>query len=237
VALYQLKAAVLANSPVAYWPMQEASGFFQDFSGNGHHCTTSTFAGSQLGQPGPGSNDILSVSGLSVSQTCPVVSTAVSNISFETWFCIDARPSTDQGLCNTGVGLTGFTLLTGANGNTLTNRSVCQGVAFMSNFSQNFTIGTWYHCVVVRAAAVWSYYINGLVDTANAGSTGPNAPAVTTAIGGSQGNTVRQTNVAMYNTVLSVADALKHYQAGLAAVDAIIDMPTKRRESRGVSWG
>lgn len=218
--------------------MQESSGFFQDFSGNGNNCTASTFIPSQLNRPGPGGTDIYSVSGEnSAMQSCPVVSTAVNNMTFETWFCIDARPSTDQGLCNTGAGLTGFTLLTAPSANTLTNRTVCQGVAFMANFSQNFTIGTWYHCVVVRSVGVWSYFINGLVDTANAGSTAPNIPVTTTTIGTSQLNTVRQTNVAMYNTVLTVSDAMAHYTAGLAPIDATLMIRSQRRDSRGVSWG
>ena len=72
--------------------------------------------------------------------------------------------------------------------------------------------GGWYHIAVKRDSGTWTYYVNGNVDKANAGTDAPAAPTTFFyALTGHLCN--RLSHVALYETALSDATVLSHFHS------------------------
>lgn len=173
-----LVTLMLADSPSALWKCQDASGNAVDSSGNSRDMTTTS--GTPTYQvTGPHSVDYgIQFNADGMSRTA--VNTATNNLSYELWYKINSlvaqsRMVTDNSartLANTG-GTNGYGLFTTSSGDGLFN--TCGNVASQSTMLTTFSTGVWYHIVVVRDSGTWKYYVNGELDTQNAGTSTPNA--------------------------------------------------------------
>lgn len=204
---------VLTDSPKAFWKCQEASGTLVDSSGNG--LDLSTVTGTPVYQTaGPYTSDY--------AVRCPggagfnrgtLVSTVQSNFTIEMWVMVEAVTANDQTLIYQGnSGANGWGIVVDTN---RTFQYLCGGVALGASSSGAIGSATFTHIAVKRAASQWTYYVNGSVDTANAGTTNPGAPSGTTtrvinAAGSAQG---RYAYIAIYESALSDARVAAHYAA------------------------
>lgn len=214
MALAQYVAAVLASSPRAYWQMQEASGNPQDSSGNALHMT-SISAGADYREPGPiGAFAIRFTGGEGVSRA--TISTVVNNFTLEQWVQVQVVTGNDMGLCANGnLGANGWGVLIDT---TRKFQYLAGGVALGANSALALTLSAWHHVAVVRRAGTWEYYVDGTVDTANAGTTAPNAPSGgTTAANGGSSLQAAYAHYAVYETALSAAAIAAHFAAATAA--------------------
>ena len=224
-------ALVLGSSPKMYLKGQEASGLPQDASGNGNNMT-STAGGTPLyQQPGPMSDFGITLPFANFERAS--ISTAVDNLTFEVWLRVIGYV-TNGSLCgNNNVGSDGEEVLTDVGGGF---QVVVQSVGFQSPSAFAFT-ASWVYVVVTRDATVWKYYVNGAVDTANAGTSTPISPTGTTHLGRSLGNNFVWAHFAYYETALSGAQVAAHYAASQApdVTSLVSDTPVPIL-GRGASW-
>lgn len=206
--------AVMADTPKAFWPMQEESGLPSDISGNSLPFTSKKRQ-PVYRRPGPFGSDysIHMAANTGLIRSTPV-STATNNISHEFWIYIEelGGSSTNSVFLN-GNGSTGFgaDLLTSGK-----FQGFCEGVAGLSQSTTAMSAGSWYHWVFVRDAGTWVYYVNGAVDVANAGTNTPNVPSGTTKVGNPSNNDTsiyRIAYVAFYESALSSTQVANHYNA------------------------
>ena len=211
---------VLADSPVAFWKLDEASGLPQDSSGNARHMTatisTPTY---QYGAPFSGAQSIrMTDAGGGSGFTRAVVSTATNNIAVEFWLSalVDGVDNifswgtdTNSGRLRTNAGLYAY----------------CSGV--------NQTKGPlvlkdgWRQIVVVLRSATWEYYQDGDLWLDNAGTTVPGTPSGSTQLGPTGAATVDVaiSNLSVYDTALSAARITAHYNAALDIVARPLHIP------------
>lgn len=208
-------ATVLADGPKAYWECQEASGLPQDSSGNGLHMTSQDLTGGGFGyrEPGPFDYGILANGGSRFLRAA--VSTAVNNLTLEMWVKINLVTNPTQGIFSWNSGANGFILAVTTNFHFFI---VVQGVATLSQSAVALPSGGgragWSHVVVVRDAGTWKYYLNGQVDTANAGTSTPIAPTGSTIFPGGASVQSVVAHLAMYESVLTPTQIKDHCTIG-----------------------
>lgn len=200
---------VRADSPRALYKMQDASGAPVDMSPNGLNMTTVTGT-PDYAQPGPfpGSSSIRLAGGEAVSRSS-VVSTVVNDFTIEMLVHVQAIGLNDMILIYNGN--------SGANGWGITVnvdrrwRFLAGGVA-QGSFAANPLPDNFAHLAVVRRAGTWEYYLQGALDTANAGTNAPGTPSGTTSLGDSA---VQEAVAfaAIYETALSPTRILEHAKA------------------------
>jgi hypothetical protein len=206
-------SAVLLDSPLAFWELQDASGNPVDSSGNGLDFT------SVLGSPtyeaaGPISDFAIEFAG-GQGTSRATISTVTDNFSIELFIYPVSVTNTSQTIFYNGNGASnGFGLLTNYAASNFRLVAICGGVGFLAQFNTTLSVNTWYHVVVVRESTVWTYYVNGAVDLANAGTTSPNTPSGgTTKINTDSSVHFSAAYVAYYETPLSAAEVAAHYAA------------------------
>ena len=213
---------VLSDSPVGYWKMQEASGLPQDSSGNANHMTDFTGATQpNYQQAGPFNlgYSIEYPGGRRHHRTA--VSTATSNFSLEFWGLIVSTINSQTMVGNNNGGTNGWAMLANSNRK---GQAIAQGVALLAETSvAAFPVSTWTHFVLVKASGaggIWTYYINGVVDTANAGTTSVTTPSgATTKLGNPDGTMqLKLSHVAIYNSALSSDRVIAHYEEAAGQV-------------------
>lgn len=230
-----LAAEILADTPKAFWKCQETARTFpQDASGNALHMATedkrgvwkcpgpfaySCDASRQPPQNPHEPNDW--ALGMAAYRRS-VVSTVVNNWTMEILVCPQGPFSDVQmimgngdGSTNAGGASTGYDLFWSGTGGKF--QVGYRGVAVNSDSAVTCAINTWYHLIVCRDAGTLKYYVNGAVDTANAGTGAPATP-INGSVGGTKiGNqgAVSQfiAYAAFYETALSAARAAAHYGA------------------------
>ena len=145
------------------------------------------------------------------------VLSAQNTISMEIWFWLDSVGGGN--LFDNGRG--------GANGYSISLDgsakivATAQGVAILTTGTNACTAKAWNQVVVKKAATsggIWTYYLNGAVDLANAGTANPVAPSadVRTVIGPGNETGKPRIYVAMaatYTSALSDARVLAHWNA------------------------
>lgn len=202
---------VLTDSPRAFWPLQESSGLPQDISGNGLHMTTSNGGGKTYGVVGPFSGAVgITMPGAQNFQRTHV-STVQNNFTLETWLKYGSHGGDDRLFYNGTGGSSGWGIDFRASTGKI--RGLYGGVAFLSDSVASITGGAWMHIVMVRDSGTLKYYVNGSVDTANAGTSTPNAPSGVTQIGSDAQVQATWSLVALYETALSAARISAHYEA------------------------
>jgi len=227
--------AVLADSPAAFWELQDASGDPADSSGHGHNMTAVTGPLAYL-DPGPFGSDYSIRFGDLAAATQASFDFSVNNISMEAWIQIVAAGSNFKGPFGNNAPSKGWDVdLTSTRHVTV----VCQGVAIEASSVAALPeptspakpylpilgvgggggIAAWTMVTVVRAAGTWKYYINGSLDTANAGTATPNAidGTCTCGIANATGHgDQRFAYVSYYTSALSATQVAAHWSAAEA---------------------
>lgn len=228
-------AAVLADTPVAFWECQDSSGLPVDSSGNGLNMTAS--GGTPVyQQQGPFTSDY-AIRLADAYYTRPAVTTATDNFTMECWVSPLAEGTYGGGLIRnaTSGGLDGWVTVTNTGGKFL---CVAENVAVLATSANQLVsqqaqsswsmpllgVGgsgsrAWNYVVTQRSSGTWVYYFNGAVDTANAGTAGPITPGGSALAGFSDSTftwDARFAYVAIYNTALSGTRVAAHYTAGLS---------------------
>lgn len=231
MAAADLAAAILADSPKAYYKCQETgvgSDLYPlDASGNGldMNAKTSLSTGFVYGQTGwslLGDKMIVLAGGRSLWRTTQV-STVVANFTAEFVIQIQATGNGQGIFYNGNGGSNGWGILANSDG---TIQPLLGGVAGLTKTNTVLTIGTssWYHVFFVKRAAGTSpeIWINGVKDTAVQGTTAPRAPSGTTNINGNTGCQAGYSHVAIYETALSSTRIAAHWTALQAAPSTAI---------------
>lgn len=211
MAAAQYIAEVLADTPRAFWKFQDASGSPTDSSGNG--LTLSTVTGVPLyQQAGPMNDFSISCPGGVNFQRATPVSTVQDNFTMETWVFVVT------------VGAAGRTVMA----NDSTGSGVGWGIGINTDFTFNYYAGNgiqgasstvalsasvWYHLVVLRRSGTWEYYINGVVDQINAGTTAPGVSDGPSQVGAGNNLSARFAYPTIYESALSVDRIQAHYAA------------------------
>lgn len=218
---------VLADSPLAYWRLEETSGTSAaDSSGNGK---TGTYQGSlDLGQPGLITSGLAlhchgSIAGVLVANAFSIP-TATSPFTFEAWIKLTA---------------TGTRPIVSGRNSTSANQNLDFGVNSGKLYVQprgdnnaglitlqspgNVNDGSTHHVVATRSTAkLWTLYVDGSsVATQSDGLTSGCTNLNLAYIGQENRNLLYMDGtideVAVYQTALSAARVLAHYNAGIAA--------------------
>ena len=227
--------AVLADTPLAFYKLDEASGLPQDSSGNGNHMTalhnvgagtvsyqeTGPFSGaSSIHYNGVGSNG-------DVYHQISVFNTAVDNISLECWIVGTTAGGLAGGPANHTFGVRILTAIRA------TVNGSFQGTGKLVGGAQDLSF---FHCVIVRRAGNWELYINGELYEI-AGTTTPSTPTANFVIGSTpsvNGQNTYISNVSFYNTALSATRIQAHYEAAMDisqaptnsyATEVLLDVP------------
>jgi hypothetical protein len=206
-------AAVLADTPKAYYKCDDASGNPQDSSGNALHMTT-TSSGVTYQDPGPFGPDFCIRWNLK-STSRNAVSTVQSNWTLECWCKFNALNGSTV-MCGNG-GTNGWEMYLPTTTNI---GGIAQGVGGQTASGFTLSTGVWYHLVVQKqtgAGGLWLYYINGRPDMTRAGTSNPTAPGNTPGTTMNRANTgdISMAHFALYETALSATRILAHYEAGL----------------------
>lgn len=216
-------AAVLADSPLAYWRLDETSGTTAlDSSGNGKN---GTYEGSlDLGQPplitnGKSLHCHGSIAGVNIASSFSIP-TATSPFTFEAWIKLTAtgtRPivsgRTSSGSQQLDFGVTSNHLYVQPNADNNTGLITLQSPGAVND-------GAAHHVVATRTTAkLWTLYIDGAsVATQSDGMTSGCTSLNVAYIGKEPVNLLYMDGtideVAVYQSALSAARVLAHYNAG-----------------------
>jgi len=215
------KASVLADHPVAYWRLDEATGtVMADASGNGND---GTYAGAfTLGRPGALARDDDSAVGFDPAGAAMVSSSAsfqVNTVSIEIW--INKRADTEYGPYVTknfapgDRGGTGwFQLLNNHHNGRLEFRVTEDNPTLVS--TKILGLNTWYYVVATYDGATAKLFIDGKLDSSIAVAATPKQTADPLYLGrradGLFNNAVLD-EIAIYPTALSSARIAAHWRA------------------------
>lgn len=222
-------AEILADSPQGYWKLYELSGLTAfDSSGFNRHATipspTENLVPIVYGMEGPieTDNPRYAMSGgvarapvnaaLDVSGACSLEIWAYSGDPSAGTAILLTRASSAGGSGGTHIRI---------NGQTITGNLRINGVDWIVSFGNQLPWNTWFHVVVTRSTNVLRLYVNGLLKDENTGL--PSDPITfaenhwgISAVPGVGFNTAGSWGVAcaaIYNTQLSAARVLAHYEA------------------------
>lgn len=228
--------AVLADSPAAFWQLQDIADFPQDSSGNGKHMDTDAIASGVGGtttyavQYGPMSSVYVRLNRSLVARSADSVLSAVDNVTMEIWVQQLTLGNSTQPFfwiggnngVGTGLGTNSWGLRAPQVGsvNTGPQISVLNGGTLASSVNSSnaaWLSAVWTHIVAVRRAGTWELWQNGVQDTSIGTFTGaPGAGATSAAIGFANTSFVQSSHVAfaaLYNVPLSPTRIVAHYNA------------------------
>lgn len=208
-------ALVRRSQPLAYWPL-------------GRHGPRDVVAGADFAtgvtyrRPTDGDGSFLGVNEI---WSRGIVMTATNNFTVEIWFRPDSMHGGGAGVWqNANGGSNGYAVdIPGvANTGDFRFRAIAQSVAILAVSARPMIYRQWNHIVVVRNAGTWSYYLNGNLDTANAGTNAPITPSVTTAIKSATSGQADVRGFAMYTRVLTGDEIRDHWLAGMEDAPLIL---------------
>lgn len=214
-------ATVLADSPVAYWPLQESTGTAADDLGP--HSLTGTYTGAfALAQPpiasGLGASTQFGVGGSGAWVDVPhnsLLDFSSGSYSLELWLELASNGSLQALVCTSIT--TGSYALIIQSSNKL---GIFPASGITSIGTTALATATPYHIVYTydSVANLSSVYVNGVLDgTAIGGSPGPGGSSdfnIGSVAGG--GPTLGNiSNVAVYDSALSPTRIAAHYAAGI----------------------
>ncbi len=253
--------AVLSNSPVAYWPMNETSGStFADDSGNGY--TGTVGSGVTLGNsPGPitlsSNNEFPASSSGNPMSTSSAPQTNATAWTDEIWFktsqTSNAVMLSDRNMSGGGSGMSlsleiGGSPISGSAGSVgfgLDSNAIWIGVQTTTAYNDNkwhYAVGVWSASSGTSiATSQFSIYIDGALAATTAHSTG----SATSPLSGSGGETIGAQNngallfygdlsrAAIYNSALSASSISTHYKDAGTIIQA---SPTTGLQTSGKSF-
>lgn len=212
---------VLADSPQLFWKCDEPSGLLQDSSGNGRHATTGADFLYQQGAPFSGAQSVKSTTSTSI-MIINVFNTSTTNVTLEFWAKAEANSFNDTnvyGVYNGNIGVNGYGWRLG-NLNIPANdrlQSSSSAIDTTLNISGSRSCDSWRHVCLRRGATSWTTFRDGVPC-----DTDVSTATITTPTGnfgldksGSTPSSYFVSNVALYNTELSNARILAHYEAAI----------------------
>lgn len=226
---YQVE--VLADAPVFYCPLNEASGNLLDRSSNANDATYAGARGA-AGPDGGKAITLVSTSALPVDWPTTAIDTAQAVQSWEIWVRTTQTPGAGQPMI---FGKTTFGTLPN-QAMYITNQGAAVGVtvvtggsafAAASSAGMTFNDGLWHHVVTTYDGANINIYIDGLLrggPVAKTGTITANANDITAGlpVNDSNGAPYRfvgdLAHAALYTTVLSPARILAHFRASPAGL-------------------
>lgn len=209
---------VLADSPVGYWKMDEASGNIADSSGNAQTMTVSGTPTYRATGPGTGNFGVTFVSASSQVFTRTDAGTSVfdtgDTFSLEVWY----KRSAVQGVVQTFLckGTNTWRFYIGTDNKLNLDKTNAAGSLVKSSGAITDTT-TWHHCVVTKTGATRAMYLDGVdvsavgVDATMVDGNGDMLIANGAAAGQFLDGSL--SHVAVYNTALSAARVAAHYAA------------------------
>lgn len=222
-------SVVLADSPKAYFRMQEASGLIQDSSGLGHHATSSVgTALYQRASPITTDPSDYSIAMIADSFSIPDHAdlTFGDTLTVEAWIHTDDL--LDRAITGRGTGALTFYI----DGTTDKLSAAKADVAVIVQSTITLSIGEWYHVVYTKSGATSKMYINGVDRTGTVTNQTLASPAVPLIVGADYNGTGIQWNgnldeVAFYNYALTPVQVLSHYRTGIGsyAAQVLADSP------------
>ncbi len=147
------KSDILANHPIAYWPLDETSGTIaNDISGNGHN---GTYVGSTIFQNQPGTPNLApSLIVNSPSYITVPDFTIVAPVTFEFWFKKTISNSAYQFISKG----TGFTIISVNSNQILFRLPALNDINSSNSFGFNF----WHYVVVTYDSdGTIAFYVDG----------------------------------------------------------------------------
>ena len=233
IAAITYRAAILKDSPIAYWPLNETSGTVAyDISGNNNNAAyqATPLLGETPIAPALGSSILLNGSTQYVELAAPPSELQITAGSFEAWVNLTATPDGGGLFANAYNGAVGGTVnFALAFGSTLGAASGSQpftgaytGSAWVGALDASaLTTGTAYHIVGTYNGTTFSLYINGVLiitGTGTAGAVNANPIYMGRRWDGAGTDSFLAayiSNFAMYNTVLTAAQIQNHYNVGI----------------------
>lgn len=145
------------------------------------------------------------------------ISTQQDNVTWEEWIRPEVISANSQPAFGNNAASNGWDPQFATTGKF---QVIVEGVAGQSLNANALGLNTWFHIVIKRESTVWKYYLNGVQDTANAGTGTPGASPTSTFIHTGGSFQARHAMTAYYNTALSDARIAAHFAEGSAAVTA-----------------
>lgn len=230
---------ILADEPVLYWRMQEASGLPQDSSGTGNHATVATgtaqydVAGPILSDP---SDDAIFVDADSGFSAPDHASLDLGDVfTLEAWVKRQDSTTTEHNIITKDTN--GYML------GILDNQVFLArpGVALIAESSITITdTDTWHHLVATKDGATSKIYVDG-EDVTSLG-TNSTITNTTSALFIGHGHAANRhlvshlDEVAVYPTALSGARILAHYEASFEEEEEIVPGPKLRIITTNQRW-
>lgn len=210
---------VLADSPKAYFRMQEASGLIQDSSGLGHNATSVTDGGLVY--------DLSLINPLPSDSANRYIHFAVSNFSVPDHADLDMGDTltVEAWIFKSDVGNIraisgrGTSALTWGTNTDNTVFAAKADVGIIVSSTTMLSIDTWYHVAYTKATTTSKIYINGVDRTGTVTNQTLADVAVPLIVGADYNGTIAWLGsldeVAFYSTALSQARIQAHYAAAL----------------------
>jgi hypothetical protein len=157
-------------------------GTLMDITPNYHYLDAFSGSPTFRGSGPPGQTYAMDFdTGGDFAEAATAASTVTNNFWMRVWVYLHSVGANNQRLFYNGnSGANGWGILIDTN---RTFQFLAGGVALGANSAGALSLSTW-HCIdIVRDAGTWVYYLDGLLDTANAGTNTPNAPSGVTRLG------------------------------------------------------
>jgi hypothetical protein len=212
MAQAEYTTAVLADSPAAFWKLDEASGLPQDSSGNARHFTTTTGTPTyQQAGPFTGAYGILLQTTTNEGFTRAVFDTATDNVTIEAW--LRQADPVSWFLVSNGTHLTdGFTVAHNGANVVVT----AGGTTVLSSVPLGTDLVTYKQIVALRRSGTWEIYKDGdLFNTGSTASISTPTGSFKVGIAGSFAAGSVVSNVSYYATAISAARIRAHYEAAI----------------------
>lgn len=210
-------AAINADGPKAFYQCQDASGTIVDSVSGGQQNLSNLFGTISYQQAGP-LNDFsirFNTTGNAFSNNAPSIVT--DNLTFGLW----AKPgggSISNGrrvFVGSGSGVRGWEIHVDLDGRF---RYSVDGGAVDGALSAGALSSSAFSLIhVVRRSGTWEYYLNGVLDTSNAGTDTPTAPLIgdVAQLGANADLDVYIAYAFVFESALSASSILTHYQAAV----------------------
>lgn len=217
--------AINADTPKAFYKCQEASGTIADSVVGGSKDLSNLFGTIAYQQTGPMGTDFsirFNTTGFANSNTVP--STVIDNLTFGLWAKLGGGSITNgrRTFIGSGSGTRGWEIQVNLNG---TFRYAIDGGAVNGATSAGALSSSAFSLIhVVRRSGTWEYYLNGTVDTANAGADTPTAPLAgdIAQLGAAADLDVYLAYAFVFESALSSTRIAAHYQAAVGGINARI---------------
>lgn len=222
-------AAVMADTPRAFYKMDEASGLPQDSSGNGLHMDTTLGTPTYRVAGPPGASYAIEMPASCDFTRAAVVSSSVNNFTLEVWFYLISCLANGRNVfANDSTGVGGWGIQVDIAGTWAAYRDLTA----LTNSPTILRPGVW-NQLVVRRGTTWQVFLNGELNLDPAGAGTPGAPTTGTQIGAGTNLNCRMALVSVTESALSDARIRERYHL---LTDSRLMYWTRAKATRGRSY-